>query len=386
MGPECGSATWRRWLAAAGAVTALCSLAGGLAAQEPSAGEGRWIQDRRGELPSASRLAVHVPGDITLYGTPEAGIRYAAQLRVRTPGVGNEWVQVALNRTGFESREADDGTVELSLREPDCAGCRVVASVEVAVPEHIKEVDLRSRGGVIRVRDIRGSVRAAADGGSVHLDSIGAAVTVTAAGSIRLGTVGGPVDCETAAGRIDLGSASGPVRLRTRVGSVRVESVEGNLDAETGAGSIQIGHVGGTVRLATSSGSIHVQEARNGVVAHAGAGDIRIRRTSGALDVTTGAGNVAVDLREDARLRDSVLSTAVGSVVIRLPESIALTIAASVRMIQGRQGIVSDFPTIRVRREPGLLGGAEATGSINGGGAVLRSGTGLGQIEIRRLR
>ncbi len=386
MRSECRIGTWRRWSTVAVATAVCCALPAGSAAQELSASDGRWIQDRRGEFRSADRLAVRVRGDITVSGTPREGIRYAAKLLARTPGEGTEWVRAALGSLGLESLEREDGTLELSLREPDCAGCRVVANVEIEVPDHIDEVDLRTEGGDIRVHGVAGSVRASAFRGSVRMDSIGSAVTATAAGSIRLGAVGGPVDCETAAGRIELGRASGSARLRTNVGSVRVESVDGTLDAQTGAGSIQIGRVSGAVRLATTSGSIQVSEAFNGVEAHVGAGDIRIHRTSGALNLTSGAGNIAIALREGAIMRDSVLSTAVGSVFVSVPESLALTVEAAVRMIQGRQGIVSDFPSIRVRRLPGVLGGAQANGSINGGGAVLRSGTGIGQIEIRRRR
>ncbi len=385
MRPAYESGAWRRWLAAAVAIVTCLSLPGTLTAQVPSQDQRGWGRDQRGELPSARRLAVRIPGDITVYGRPRDGIRYAARLRARAPGRDVEWVEAALGDSGIELREAGDGSVEVSLREPDCAGCRVAATVEIEVPEQIDEIDLRSSRGVIRVRDIAGSVRAAADNGSVEIDAVGAAVTVTAAGSIRLGAVGGPVDCQAAAGWIEIGRASGSARLRTKVGSVRVEIMEGELDAETRAGSIRVGRVSDTARLATGSGSIQVAEALNGLEAHAGAGDIRISRASGALNLTSGAGNIAVELREGPPLRDSVLSTAVGSVFVGLPESLALTVEATVRLAQGRQGIVSDFPSIRIRRPLGVLGGAEANGSINGGGAVLRSSTGIGQIEIRKL-
>lgn len=372
-------------LAAATAVLGMLpadSASQGLPVRHPG-GVG-WYQDRQGELPAADRLSIRTRGDITVAGAAGDGIRYSARLRLRRPGDGPEWVQAALGKSGFKSQEREDGSLELALVEPDCAGCQILASIEIRVPAEIDRLDLRTRVGDIRVHGVSGSVGAYAYGGSVAMESIGAAADVAAAGSVRLVAVGGPVNCETSAGRIEVGRVAGPARLKTNIGSVRVDSVQGDLDAETGAGSIQVGRVSGAARLSTASGSIQVAEALGGLEAHAGAGDIRIRRADGALHLTTGAGNIAVALREGAGSRDSVLSTAVGTVVVWLPESIALTVEAAVQLVQGRQGIISDFPSIRVRRQPGLLGGADAAGMINGGGAVLRSGTGIGHIEIRR--
>ena len=389
MPTECRKGAPGGWSAIAVATVVLGLLPPDLVAQglreRRPIGSG-WIQDRHAELPAAARLVVSTKGDITIAGSSRESIRYAARLRVRAPGDGTEWVQAALGSSGIEALEREDGALELSLIEPECAGCRLDASVEIQIPESTVEIDLRTPFGDIRVSNVRGSVRALADGGSVDLESIGGAVDVIAAGSVRLENVSGPVNCETRSGRVEVGRVTGPASLRTSVGSLRVESVQGDLDAATGAGSIQVGRVSGTARLATSSGSIQVGDALNGLEADVGAGDIRVRRVSGTLNLTSGTGNIAVALQEGTRLRDSVLSTGVGSVVVSLPESLALTVEAAVQLVKGRQGIVSDFPAIRIRRLPGLLGGSGASGSINGGGPVLRSRTGIGHVEIRRQR
>ena len=371
------------------AVLAASALAGQGIAQprpDPPASKRRWFQERSAELPGASRLAVRSRGDVTLVGTASKGIRYHVKLWARTGADAADFVPAMFGGAGIKSDRRPDGTAELGLRLPECAGCRVVVRLEIEVPEGISEIDIQTIGGDIEIRGVAGSVKALAANGSVTMDAIGADVSVTAGGRVMLGAIGGSVTCETAGGGIDLVSAGGPARLLTNVGSVRAKSVEGDLDARTRAGSIEIGRVAGTARVATSSGSIQVIEAFNGVRAQVGAGDIRIGRASGVLNVSSGTGNIAVGLDERAGLHDSVLTTGVGSVVIFLPETIALTVEAAVRMFRGRQSIVSDFPSIQVLRSPGLFGTAEAVGSINGGGGTLRSGTGIGRIEIRRQR
>ncbi len=353
---------------------------------DPARGAGGWFQERTGELPATDRLVVRSRGDVSIVGTGIGAIRYVAKLGIRTRNENVSVVPVMFERVGIESEREPDGTTRMVLRGPDCADCRLAARLEIQVPEDIAGIDLQTIHGDIDVRGVTGAVNARAAGGSVRMDEIGSDVSATSGGRIVLGAIGGSVACETLGGGIDLERAGGSAKLATRVGSVRAKSVEGDLEARTRAGSIEVGRVAGRVSVETSSGSIRVAEALNGVRAQVGAGDIRIGRASGALQITSGAGNIAVGLADRPGLHDSVLTTGVGSVVISLPESLALTVEASVRMVRGRQSIVSEFPSIQVRRSPGPFGTAEAMGSINGGGAILRSGTGIGRIEIRRQR
>ena len=349
-------------------------------------GGGRWFQQRSGETAAASRLVVRTRGDVIVIGSDVDAIRYSSRIWVRTAVDGLGLIPAMLDREHVESERGPDGWARLVLQVPECAGCRVAAALQVEVPRDISRIDLETRGGNIEVRDVEGSVKALAAGGSVAMDAIGSDVNAVASGRIVLGAIGGSVACETAGGRIVLDRAAGSARLATDVGSVRAMSVAGDLDARTGAGSIEIGRVQGRVTAETRSGSIRVIEAFNGVRAQAGAGDIRIGRASGALIVTSGAGNIAVGLAEQARLLDSVLSTGVGSVQVFLPETLALTIEAAVEMSRGRHGILTEFPSIQVSRSRGIIGTARATGSVNGGGPTLRSGTGIGHIEFRRQR
>jgi hypothetical protein len=324
-------------------------------------------------------------GRVVVRGTARDRIRYKLTTQGRASR-GAEWVPVVFRESGIVAERRPGNTVALTLRDPICGACRVNFLLEVELPRETGEIDIVTRRGGIDIRQIAGSVTAQVVGGSIAIDEIGGSVVAsTAGGSIRLGTIGGSVNCNTAGGSIEL-VRSGSATLRTSVGSIRAINVGGDLDAETGGGSIEIGRVEGTARAKTGGGSIRVSEAAKGMRAEAGAGDIWIEKASGALLLRSGAGDIVAALHDGTALRDSMLETSVGSIVISLPASLALTLDASIRLAKGLRGIVSDFPSIQVRRSDRTFGPAseEAAGTINGGGSMVRIRNGVGRIKIRR--
>ena len=369
---------------------AVALLGAGLPAQpapEPTRSGDRWTQQWTGEAPPASRIEVQSIGPVAVRGTDGDRIQYKLTTHGRASR-GEGWVPVVFRESGIVAERRNDGTLALRLRDPICGDCRIWFRLEIELPRETGEVDLLTKRGGIEIREIAGSVRARAVGGSITIDEIGGSVSAsTAGGAIRLGSIGGRVNCETAGGSIEL-LRSASAMLRTSVGTIRAVSVGGDLDAETGAGSIEIGRVKGTARAKTGGGSIRVAEASKGMRAEAEAGDIWIEKASGTLLLTSGAGDIVAALQDGTALRDSMLETSVGAIVITLPESLALTFDASVRLAKGLRGITSDFPSIRVRRSDGPFGpvSEEAAGSINGGGSIVRIRNGVGRIEIRRRK
>ena len=347
-----------------------------------------WTAQRSAEEQAASMVEIDTKGQVMLVGSDIETIRFT--LTMRLPVVGDEESARAILRdAGIVPSNKPGGTLVLSLREPACNACRFEARLEVEVPSSTGTVDIVTRGGAVGIQEIEGSVRVRTTGGSIAMSAVGGAVlAVTAGGSVRLGTVGGPVDCATAGGSISLADSGHSARLKTIGGGIRVAKVNGDLEAETAAGSIDVGNVSGTVRAKTGGGSIRVAEAGHDIHADAGAGDIRIDRAMGALAISSGAGDILASFQRGAGPRDSVLETSVGSIVVSLPESLALTIDASVRLARGVRGIISEFPSIEVNRFGGPFGPAsvEAAGAINGGGATLRIRNGVGRIEVRKLR
>ena len=347
-----------------------------------------WTAKRSAEQPASSVVEIDTKGKVMLVGSDVRTIRFT--LTMRLPAVSDEEsARAVLRDAGIVSSRMPDGRLVLKLREPACNACRFEARLEVEVPGSTNAVDIVTRGGAVGVEDIDGSVRARTTGGSITMSGVGGAVLAeTAGGSVRLGTVGGPVDCATAGGSISLADSGKSASLKTISGVIRVANVNGDLEAETAAGGIEIGNVSGTVRATTGGGSIRVVAARHDIHADAGAGDIRIDRAMGTLVVSSGAGDILASFQRGAGPRDSVLETSVGSIVVSLPESLALTIDASVRLARGVRGIISEFPSIEVNRFGGPFGPAsvEAAGAINGGGATLRIRNGVGRIEVRKLR
>lgn len=379
------------WPPCVAAATLLFVAASGLSGQQRLEIErdGRyWTAQRSAEEPAANVVEIDTKGRVVLVGSDIQTIRFT--LTMRLPAVRDEEsTRAVLRDVGIVSSRMPGGRLELKLREPACNACRFDARLEVEVPSSTNTVDIVTRGGAVGVEDIEGSVRARTTGGSIAMSDVGGAVlAATAGGSVRLGTVGGPVDCSTAGGSITLADSGKSASLKTIGGGIRVANVNGDLEAETAGGSIEIGNVSGTVRATTGGGSIRVVEARHDIHADAGAGDIRIDRAMGALLVSSGAGDILASFERGAGPRDSVLETSVGSIVVSLPESLALTIDASVRLARGMRGIISEFPSIEVNRFGGPFGPAsvEAAGAINGGGATLRIRNGVGRIEVRKLR
>lgn len=377
----------RRCRPVCGAVGAALALAAVLAAQPQRDGR-HWTQEWTGEAAAAERIEVRASGQVEVRGTDRDDVRYTLTTRARSER-GGTWVPVVFQESGVVFERRADRTLAINLRDPVCGNCRVGFRLDIEVPKATAEIDLVTRAGGIVVQGIAGSVTAHTVGGPISVDEVQGGVTATTAGgSVRLGSIGGPVNCETAGGSIVLTSAGGQARLVTRGGMIHAASVAGDLRAETGGGSIEIGRVDGTVQARTGGGVIRAADVRKGMQAEAGAGDIRIGKVRGTLVLNSGAGDIVAALQEGASLSHSEISTSVGTIVLSLPESLALTLEASIDLARGRHGIVSEFPSIQVQRSSRLFGpvSEQAAGEINGGGSVVRIRNGLGRIEIRKSR
>ena len=338
----------RAWTRCLGVAACGLALAASLSAQAPLEIErGRPLLGHAARRPGANRagrLDVNTKGGVTVRGADGEAVRYVLQMRL--PASGDEaWARGLFRVSGVVPVRSPDGSLQLVLQEPRCANCQFEARLEIQVPMSLPVIEVLTRAGSVDMRDVSGSVQARTRGGSIHMDGIRGPVTATTAGgSIYLGTVGGSVDCSTSGGSIHLRRATGSARLKTTGGSIRVTRVEGDLDAETGGGSIRVTRVEGDLDAETGGGGIQVERADGTVRATTGAGDVRIGQAMGPLTVSSGVGDIVAAFQSGAVLRDSILETSVGSIVVSLPESLALTVDASVRMARGLRGITSEFP------------------------------------------
>jgi len=367
--------------------------------------EGRyWVLTEQGVLPAGGRLRVHSIGSIDVQGEASSReVRYEVTKRVRVGG--QQEAEQILQRARLTAARQGN-TASISLESPECGRCGFSASMKISVPKSTLQAVLVTEGGSLNVIGIDGSVNAETAGGSVLMRQIGGAVsTTTAGGGIVLDAIGGNVHGETAGGSIQLNAAGGDATLTTSGGGISVmrvkgtlraetaggnisaEQVGGNIVAGTSGGSIRLGEIGGSVRADTAGGSIHVTSAPAGVQAETAGGSIQLKDVAGAVRAANAAGSIRAEFLRGRPIRDSILETNAGTIVVWLSESVPVTVDAVVDLAGSIRDIESEFSGVTVTRQDSGFGPATvvARGAISGGGPVLRIRNVSGRIQIRRL-
>jgi DUF4097 and DUF4098 domain-containing protein YvlB len=384
---------------------ALLTLMGTVKAQTAGPVErqdGFWVQMFEGDLPAGSDVRVASAGPIRLLGQDMSQVRYRVRKKVKA---ANEQEARQLLDKALLRAERQGATTVIDLRDPDCRRCAFSAEMELYVPRATRRAEIDTRGGSLDIRAVNGSVSAETAGGSIQIDDVSGEVqAATAGGSIQIGRVGGRVRCETAGGSIRLDSSGGAAELRTSGGgiqarevrgdlraetaggSIRAEKVEGDLIAATSGGSIHVGEVTGAVDAETAGGSIHVDNAPQGVRAETAGGGIELNNVGGTVIATSAAGPIRAFFIAGRPLRDSLLETTAGTIVVWLPATLAVRVDASIDFASGSNRIQSEFDSIVVQRSEGEFGAGRvvAEGEINGGGPVLRIRNTNGRIQIQR--
>ncbi len=226
--------------------------------------------------------------------------------------------------------------------------------VTVTVPRRYN-VDLRTSGGDIVVRNIEGSTTGKTSGGNVSLADI--------TGEIRMHTSGGS---------IDLARIHGETLVRTSGGGIKVLDATGDLDAHTSGGGMRVEKVRGNVRAHTSSGEVRATNIVGDVDLQSSGGRVLAEGIDGAIRAATSGGSVDVELV--GQNRGIVASTSGGSVTVRVPRVTSASVDASTS-----GGSVScDLPVTTSE-----AGHSRLIGRINGGGPLIKARTSGGNIGIR---
>jgi DUF4097 and DUF4098 domain-containing protein YvlB len=147
----------------------------------------------------------------------------------------------------------------------DLGSWRSESSIEVTVPKRF-EVNVRTSGGSIDVKDTSGSV--------------------------KLNTSGGDVTAK---------NLNGAVWLRTSGGQIAADNVRGDVDANTSGGDVHLRGIDGRIKGHSSGGSVRVSlvGANRGVSATTSGGDVELilpRATTGNVSASTSGGDVTTDL------------------------------------------------------------------------------------------
>jgi DUF4097 and DUF4098 domain-containing protein YvlB len=279
---------------------------------------------------------------------------------------------------------------------------RVPLRFRVSVPRRYN-IDLDTEGGEIEIADLDGNVMARTSGGGIEVGRITGQVEVrTAGGSIEIEEGGSRVIAKTAGGGIKIRRSAGSVEANTAGGSIELGPSGGDVELKTAGGSIRIEESGGRVRAETAGGSISVDGSNGPVDVRTAGGSLRIENARGAIEAHTSGGSIEAELVVSDSGTDTScnLETAGGDVTIHLPENLAATIDAEIRVRDNDSGwgrrdyeILSDFD-IPVEEDSGKDDDRRwrddsrvtARGDINGGGDRIKLSTANGDIHILKLR
>ncbi len=341
---------------------------------------GDWIQEVTGTLPAAKLVRVKsTAGSIRVQGGPQQGLTYTVRLHVRTPI--KEIAMRELSHMRFNTSTQGDAVSLVAICEGDGRGH---IDFEIQAPAQTAVLKLETQGGSVMATNIAGKVEATTGGGDIHLDKVGGPITVASAGGqIDIGKVGGDAALSTGGGNIRVIEAAGHLVASSGGGNLNIGSAR-LMTLETGAGSIKVQKCQGQLKAQTGGGTIDLSDIDGPATIESAGGGIKVGTIRGGLRAETASGPIYATLARGASFTDSRLETAVGDIIVYVPEGLGVTVKAMVETARGR-GIISDFPELKVSQSSGM-GPREAwaEGSINGGGPVLHVHTATGNIEFKR--
>jgi hypothetical protein len=159
-------------------------------------------------------------------------------------------------------------------------------------------------------------------------------------------------------------------KAETGSGDIKVSGIVAQ-KLETGSGGIEANNVTGDSVLDTGSGDIHVAFAKSGfVTAETGSGSIHLENIQGRLKAQTGSGDISVSGKPG---EDWKLETGSGS--------IDLGVGSAPMTLDAESGSGSITTTQNLVTH-GSVDKHHITGSINGGGPMVKAETGSGNIKV----
>lgn len=202
-------------------------------------------------------------------------------------------------------------------------------------------VELRAKGGPVRVENLDGSVRARVRNGDVEIRSIG-----------------------------------GDVKLRVQQGLAEIEEIEGSLDVSSTDGSVEASWITGDVEVRCSVGAIRLEHLRGRATAKTLEGDVEVSEVQGPVEARTEEGQVMVAFTGAPR---GTLLVEQGNLDVQVPASESFLLEAEVT--RGEIDIAETLlPTSARNGSPGRIHARVGKG---GGRLVLRSSRGWIRVHGR---
>ena len=350
-----------------------------------------------------------------------ASVRYTVHLETDAPAPVS---QLMFSRYVLNLRN-DGRTVLLHgmlprLRNGAARNAQFWAQYTVYVPANFS-VEVHTGGGDIETGDIGGHALLVTAGGYVTTGRIGTQIPSssgnanvppmakieTQGGHITLLDVEGDLDAYTAGGNIQARDVEGNARLRSGGGHIRAARIHGTAQLETDGGNITVGEAGTLAGVRTGGGQIDFGEVHGSVHAETGGGGVRVMYVSGPMEVETSGGGICLTQVSNVvraatgngtitawitpdpggsshtvhLAGPSQLASGTGDIIVFLPRNLAANIDASVE--DGGPGRIEADPALGLNVDTHEPGSMHASGTLNGGGALLKLRSRAGKIRLQ---
>lgn len=357
-----------------------------------------------------------VKGDISLAGGPGLTIILTEKMTVWSSSEKKA-------RSRFEdyraqvSRSASAGIIEVSGARswPPKTSFSYVISLPASF-----NVQARTQGGDITLREISGETFLKTSGGDLEISSVSGKLTAKtsggdvdlerSAGTLHLSTSGGDIevrdfegilDAHTSGGDVDVESGRGDVSVstsggdltlvdiqglriegRTSGGDIEVEQIKGELAVNTSGGDIEVEDLDGGLEATTSGGDIDLVAIRGPVDLATSGGDIRGQNMQGSIEAHTSAGTISIEKIWNRNLEDHSinLKSSFGDIELSLPDHFPATLDIVVTGSRSSGAIDSHFPITITSHENEVRGAAR----IGPGTFTIRLHTSQGTITIEK--
>ncbi|MAE95475.1 MAG: hypothetical protein CL910_12510 [Deltaproteobacteria bacterium] len=156
--------------------------------------------------------------------------------------------------------------------------------VRLWVPEKTS-LEVRAKGGPVRIEELVGSVRARVRDGDLEIRSIEGDVKLRLhQANVDVEEIHGGLDVKSTDGDIHAAWVSGDVEARSSDGAIRLEHLRGRALAKTLSGDVEVTQVSGPVEARTESGQLRVS------FVGAPEGSLLVERGNVEVQVPAGAG------------------------------------------------------------------------------------------------
>jgi hypothetical protein len=183
------------------------------------------------------------------------------------------------------------------------------------------------------------------------------------------------VNLKTSGGDIAMKDLLGKVHVRTSGGNINLGKISGDIDAGTSGGNIKLVEGGGAVKLDTSGGNVSVEHAVGVTDLDTSGGDITIGSVENTLSASTSGGNVTAGI-VGAFKGDCYLDTSGGNVRAKVSKDAAFDLDAST------SGGEVKAAGLTLTIDQGGVGRSRLTGKVNGGGPLLKMRSSGGDIIV----